>query len=233
MGVFDNNPPYGSFSFAGSYSSPSKVADAYWADFLFGTTSAYSLAGAFEAHLRQTLDSAYVQDDWKVSSQPDFEPRSALGVRLTLFRAEQLRFQLGSGTQTVLTINPKATAGNGITPTTGSGVYGKTLMNPDLNDFAPRVGFAWALTSKDRPSAADSAPAMCTTRAPAPATFSPSTPAGAICRRQPDRANHNQSLFHAASRPDHCHGNHNSHLLRYRVPGLPVGTGYQLQSRHR
>ena len=44
MGVFDNNPPYGSFSFAGSYSSPTKVADAYWADFLFGTTSAYTLA---------------------------------------------------------------------------------------------------------------------------------------------------------------------------------------------
>lgn len=66
MGVFDNNPPYGSFSFSGSYSSPTKVTDAYWADFLFGTTSAYSLAGAFEAHLRQSLDSAYMQDDWKV-----------------------------------------------------------------------------------------------------------------------------------------------------------------------
>ena len=144
MGVFDNNPPYGSFSFAGSYSSPSKVADAYWADFLFGTTSAYSLAGAFEAHLRQTLDSAYVQDDWKVI------PNLTLNLGL--------RWEYGSpyselnnyisnwdpATQTVLTINPKATLGNGITPTTGSGVYGKTLVNPDLNDFAPRVGFAWA-----------------------------------------------------------------------------------------
>lgn len=148
MGVFDNNPPYGSFSFAGSYSSPSKVADAYWADFLFGTTSAYSLAQAFEAHLRQTLDSAYVQDDWKV------RPNLTLNLGL--------RWEYGSPYsdannyisnwdpvgQTVLTINPNATAGNGITPTTGSGVYGKTLMNPDLNDFAPRIGFAYAPTSK-------------------------------------------------------------------------------------
>jgi len=148
MGVFDNNPPYGAFAFAGSYSSPTKVADAYWADFLFGTTSAYSLAGAFEAHLRQTLDSAYVQDDWKV------RPNLTLNLGL--------RWEYGSPYsdannyisnwdpvgQTVLTINPKATAGNGITPTSGSGVYGKTLMNPDLTDFAPRIGFAYAPTSK-------------------------------------------------------------------------------------
>lgn len=148
MGVFDNNPPYGSFSFSGSYSSPSKVADAYWADFLFGTTSAYSLAGAFESHLRQSLDSAYLQDDWKVSSSLTFN----LGLRWEYGSPySELNNYISNwdpGTQTVLTINPKATAGNGITPTTGSGTYGKTLMNPDLNDFAPRVGFAWAFTQK-------------------------------------------------------------------------------------
>ena len=68
MGVLDNNPLYGSFTYGGGYSSTggTKVADNYWADFLFGTTSAYALANDFEAHLRQTLDSAYVQDDWTV-----------------------------------------------------------------------------------------------------------------------------------------------------------------------
>jgi len=148
MGVFDNNPPYGSFSFSGSYSSTSKVADAYWADFLFGTTSAYSLAGAFEAHLRQTLDSAYVQDDWKVTPNLTFN----LGLRWEYGSPySELNNYVSNwdpGAQTVLTINPKATLGNGITPTSANGVYGKTLMNPDLNDFAPRVGFAWALTPK-------------------------------------------------------------------------------------
>ena len=148
MGVFDNNPPYGSFSFSGSYSSSSKVADAYWADFLFGTTSAYALAGAFEAHLRQSLDSAYVQDDWQVSPNLTFN----LGLRWEYGSPySELNNYVSNwdpGSQTVFTINPKATSGNGITPTTGSGVYGKTLMNPDLNDFAPRIGFAWALTSR-------------------------------------------------------------------------------------
>lgn len=144
MGVFDNNPPYGSFSYAGSYSSPTKVADAYWADFLFGTTSAYSLAGAFEAHLRQALDSAYVQDDWKI--RPNLTLNLGLRWEYGSPYSEENNYvsNWDPGTQTVLTLNPSATAGNGITPTSGSGVYGKTLMNPDLSDFAPRIGFAWA-----------------------------------------------------------------------------------------
>ena len=112
MGVLDNNPLYGSFTYGGGYSacpagtvipgvgtcssaagtpvnlSTAKVADTYFADFLFGTTSAYALANYFEAHLRQTLESAYAQDDWKVLPNLTLEPRPALGVRIALFRAE-------------------------------------------------------------------------------------------------------------------------------------------------
>jgi hypothetical protein len=47
-----------------------------------------------------------------------------------------------------LTITPGATPGNGITPFSGGGVYGKTLVNPDLNDFGPRIGFAYAATPR-------------------------------------------------------------------------------------
>ncbi len=144
MGVFDNNPPYGSFTFGGSYSSPTKVADAYWADFLFGTTSAYSLANAFEAHLRQTLESAYMQDDLKVDSKLTLN----LGLRWEYGSpySEQNNYisNWDPVSQTVFTISPGATAGNGITPTNGSGVYGKTLVDPDRTDFSPRIGFAYS-----------------------------------------------------------------------------------------
>jgi hypothetical protein len=150
MGVLDNNPLYGSFAFGGGYSTTSstKIADAYWADFLFGLSSTYSQANYFEAHLRQTFDSAYAQDDWKITPNLTL----SLGLRWEYGSpySEQNNYisNFDPITQTVLTLSPGAVAGNGITPTSGSGVYGRTLVDPDLDDFAPRVGFAYALTPK-------------------------------------------------------------------------------------
>ncbi len=167
MAVNDNNPLYGSWTYGGGYSlcdaaisancattasgaaaPTAPVSDTYWADFLFGATSSYQLANYFVVHLRQTLDSAYAQDDWKVS------PKLTLNLGL--------RWEYGSPysewknyvsnwdpvAQTVDTITPGAVAGNGITPVNAGGVYGSTLMNPDLTDFMPRVGFAYAPWSK-------------------------------------------------------------------------------------
>jgi hypothetical protein len=165
MAVNDNNPLYGSWTYGGGYSlcdaatSPTcatmaggaaaptaPVSDTYWADFLFGTTSSYQLANYFVVHLRQSMDNAYAQDDWKVN------PKLTLNLGL--------RWEYGSPysewknnisnwdpvSQTVLTITPGAAAGNGITPVTAGGTYGKTLVNPDLGDWGPRIGFAYAIT---------------------------------------------------------------------------------------
>ena len=168
MGVLDNNPLYGSFTYGGGYSacpagtaipgvgtcsaatgtptdlSSTKVADTYFADFLFGTTSAYALSNYFEAHLRESLDSAYAQDDWKVL--PNLTLNLGLRWEYGSPYSEQHNYisNFDPVSQTVLTLSPGAVLGNGITPTSGSGVYGKTLVNPDLNDFAPRIGFAYA-----------------------------------------------------------------------------------------
>ncbi|HEY4354142.1 MAG TPA: TonB-dependent receptor [Acidobacteriaceae bacterium] len=168
MAVNDNNPLYGSFSYAAGYSlcpsttvagvkTPvdptncasiaSTVADNYFADFLFGNPNNYSLANYFVAHLRQTLDSVYAQDDWRVN------PRLTLNLGLRWEYgspySEQNNFvsNFDPISQTVLTITPGAT-GTGITPTTGSGAYGSTLVDPDLTDFGPRIGFAFAMDPK-------------------------------------------------------------------------------------
>ncbi len=167
MAVNDNNPLYGSFTYGSGYSlctaaiSPlcattasggaaptAPVTDTYWADFLFGTTTSYQLANYFVVHLRQTMHSAYAQDDWKITPSLTLN----LGVRWEYGSpySEQKNYisNFDPASQTVLTITPGAVAGNGITPVRPGGVYGKTLVNPDLNDWSPRIGFAYAPLSK-------------------------------------------------------------------------------------
>jgi len=166
MAVNDNNPLYGSWTYGSGYSlcdasinaacattsggsaaPTAPVSDTYWADFLFGTTTSYQLANYFVAHLRQTLDSAYAQDDWKVLANLTLN----LGVRWEYGSpySEQNNYisNFDPISQTVLTTTPGA-SGTGITPVNQGGVYGSTLVNPDLNDFAPRVGFAYAATPR-------------------------------------------------------------------------------------
>ena len=151
MAVNDNNPLYGSFGFTSDYTnmgSGSPVADNYWADFLFGMPSSYALANYFVAHLRTTMDNVYAQDDWKIT--PKFTLNYGLRWEYGSPYSEQHNYisNFDPVSQTVLTISPGAVAGNGITPVKGSGVYGSTLVNPDLNDFGPRIGFAYSPDGK-------------------------------------------------------------------------------------
>ena len=164
MAVNDNNPLYGSFTYGSGYSlcttansplcatmsngaaaPPAPVSDTYWADFLFGTTTSYQLANYFVVHLRQTIESAYAQDDWKIL--PNLTLNLGLRWEYGSPYSEENNYisNFDPVSQTVLTATPGAVAGNGITPVSHGGVYGKTLMNPDWNDFAPRVGFAYAI----------------------------------------------------------------------------------------
>jgi Carboxypeptidase regulatory-like domain/TonB dependent receptor/TonB-dependent Receptor Plug Domain len=168
MAVNDNNPLYGSFSYSGGYSlcpsttvggvkvpaSPNctsisaAVTDNYWADFLFGTTNNYSLANLFVAHLRQTMQSVYGQDDWKILPKLTLN----LGLRWEYGSPYSEQHNLLSNfdpvSQTVLTITPGYAPTSSVTPVSAGGVYGKTLVNPDLDDFGPRLGFAYAATPR-------------------------------------------------------------------------------------
>jgi len=170
MEVEDSNPLYGSFTFAHGYSAcpysggtpvyatcnvAGNSTDTYWADFLFGAPSAYSLSTYWISHLHQNMQNVYAQDDWKVDRKLTLN----LGVRWEYGSPYSERnndlsnFNPATGTLQTLTpgyTTSAATCG-GSTPCisgySGSGVYGKTLVHPDLVDYAPRLGFAYAAAS--------------------------------------------------------------------------------------
>jgi hypothetical protein len=150
MAVNDNNPLYGSFTFGGGYSNGggSTVADTYWADFLFGLTNTYSLANFYEAHLTTNTHNVYAQDDWHALPNLTLN----LGLRWEYTSPYSDLYNRISNwdpaSQTVFTTTPGAVAGNGITPVNFGGVYGQTLVHPDYDDFAPRLGFAYAADAK-------------------------------------------------------------------------------------
>ncbi|WP_263382276.1 TonB-dependent receptor [Granulicella arctica] len=172
MAVSDNNPLFGSFTYGGGYSacpagtiipgvgtcsaaagtpaalSSAAVSDTFWADFLFGTTSGYSAANVFTTHLRQTFHSAYAQDDWK--ALPNLTLNLGLRWEYGSPYAEQNNFvsNFDPISQTVLTTTPGATGAAITSVSPSGGVYNSTLVNPDLNDFAPRAGFAYAPDGK-------------------------------------------------------------------------------------
>lgn len=134
--VDDVNPKYGQDSYSGQFSRPAgaaaDTATYNLADFLMGARSSYSLVNPFIIELRQRMQFAYVQDDWRVS------PRLTLNLGL--------RYEFAT---------PQWDANNKLTnfdPATRTllqakdgSIYDRALVHPDMNNFAPRLGLAYSI----------------------------------------------------------------------------------------
>ena len=137
--VDDVHPKYGADTYAGQFSRPTgAAADAITynlADFLVGARSTYELVNPFVFRLRQRMHFGYLQDDWKVSPN--------LSVNLGV------RYEFGTPQweeDNYLTNFDPAT--NTLIQARDGSIADRALVNPDRNNWAPRLGVAYSITPK-------------------------------------------------------------------------------------
>jgi hypothetical protein len=137
--IDDFNPVYGSDSYGSQFSRPpgtkttsiAALSQAYnLADFMFGARSSYSLTNYTIVDYRQRMTFAYVQDDFKV--RPD----------LTLNLGVRYEFATPQWEKDNHLANFDPSTGTLISATDGS-LGDRALVNPNYNNWAPRVGLAY------------------------------------------------------------------------------------------
>lgn len=136
--IFDFNPQYGSDSYGGQFTRPTTSASSNLynlADFFMGLRSAYSLNNEIVLNYRQRMHFGYVQDDFKVSRKLTLN----VGVRYE-FATPQWEEK-----NRIANFDP---ATNKLIQAKAGSLYNRSLVNPDRNNFAPRIGLAWQVMPK-------------------------------------------------------------------------------------
>ena len=136
--VQDVNPLYGRDTYNNSFSRPAAAAASNLynlADFMLGLRAQYALSSVLVANLRRNMHFAYVQDDWRV------------GSNLTLNLGVRYEFSTPYWEKDNVLSNFDPDANLMIIAKDGS-IYDRALIDPDRNNFAPRLGFAYTLTPR-------------------------------------------------------------------------------------
>ena len=110
-----------------------------FADFLFGAPESASIRyGDTATYFREDVWSGFAMDDWKVNANLTLD----LGLRYEYFSPYSEKYNrivnldIAPGFTAVAPVTPGATG-----PYTGA--FPSGLINPDYNNFGPRVGLAW------------------------------------------------------------------------------------------
>ncbi len=136
--IQDFTPQYGRDSYSGQFSRPDgRAANSIYniADFLLGLRNNYDAANVLVAQYRQQMSFGYLQADWKATPKLTLN----LGVRYE-FATPQYEAQ-----NRLSNFDP---ATNTLVPASDGSVRNRTGIEPDRNNWAPRIGFAYNLTPK-------------------------------------------------------------------------------------
>jgi len=127
--IQDVNPLYGNDLYNGNFSGQPL------ADFMFGLRREYQLVNFYVAQYRQVMNFGYFQDDWKVSSKLTLN----LGLRYEYATPQW------EADNRLSNFDPVT---NKLIPAKEGTVADRAQVNPDRNNFAPRLGVAYALNPK-------------------------------------------------------------------------------------
>jgi hypothetical protein len=133
--VQDVNPLYGRDTYNGTFTRPAGAAASNLynlADFALGLRAQYALSSVLVAHLRRDMHFAYLQDDWRANR------------KLTLNIG--LRYEYSTPyweEDNILSNYDPAT--NSIVKAKDGSLADRALINPDRNNFGPRLGFAYTV----------------------------------------------------------------------------------------
>ena len=136
--VQDTNPLMGLDTYASQFSRPAGIAsNAVYnlSDFFFGARNQYEFADLLVVEMQRRLHYAYLQDDFKVSQKLTLN----LGVRYEFAtpytEAKNRLSNFDPATKTII----RAKSGS---------LYDRALVDPDYNNWAPRLGFAYNILDK-------------------------------------------------------------------------------------
>jgi hypothetical protein len=134
--VQDVNPLYGRDQYSGQFSRPVGAAASNLynlGDFMLGLRSTYALSNILVANLRQNMHFAYLQDDFRVNDNLTLN----LGVRYEYATPWVEKDNILSN------FDP---AGLTMVMARDGSLKERSTLDPDRNNFAPRLGFAYTVT---------------------------------------------------------------------------------------
>lgn len=135
--ISDSHPKYGIDTYSGQFSRSTGAANTAYnlADFLFGARSSYQLTDTFVPDYRQRMHFAYVQDDFQVNPNLTFNIGGRYEYATPQYEAQNRLSNFDPATNSVIVARDGSIAD-------------RALVNPDKNNFAPRLGFAWKAANR-------------------------------------------------------------------------------------